>query len=334
MRIAASIALARSRVKRFPARLFGQAGNDRRDECRRKVASGSAAQDNQKFSAAHLSRDIMCQIREAEERHGCEPVVPVVSPVSVEAEIPHHQVRVEFSCPVRESHTHQVEVRLIGGSIQSRWIRGRNVYLHSVCRGVIRVADTDVQCLGILRHEIPRPVGMMGIRVQDGYPAKPPDASCLAERDDHIVEAAIASEEVSPRVVAASPDQAEGIAQRPRADKVHAFHYAPHGGACRRSERIRLHLRDQVRVVGQKDQLVADRFALEEFDVRQQEERAQGARKICEATASRQIAPAAEGGMVEDPGDTARRPISRHAVHSNAAAKAGAAATASRSTIS
>lgn len=265
------MSLACSRANRPPAQLFRQSGNDGRDEGRSKVGTGSPTQDNQEFSIADCLRSVFHQIRDAQECFRGEPEVPVVPPVGVKAEIPHHQVWTELPCPVRENFTHKVEVSLVGGSVESGG-RGGNVHLCSIRRSVVHTADTDVQHLGIICHEITRPVGVVGIRVQDGHPSKPADASCLADRDDHIVEAAVASKEVSPGVVATSPDKAEGIAQLPRPDAVHAFHHAPHGGARRGSEWISLHFRDQMRVVRQKDHLIADWRALKEFDVRHLEE--------------------------------------------------------------
>ena len=93
----------------------------------------------------------------------------------------------------------------------------------------------------------------MRIRVQDGHPAQAPGPSRLAEGDDHIVEAAVAPEEIPPGVMPARPDEAKGVAQLARSHPPDTLHHASHGDARGASERIRLDLGDQRRIVGQKD---------------------------------------------------------------------------------
>jgi hypothetical protein len=68
-----------------------------------------------------------------------------------------------------------------------------------------------VQNVRVIGHEVACPVAVMGIRVQDGHAADALDPSCLPEGDDHVIVAAIAPEEVPPGMMAAGPDETEGV---------------------------------------------------------------------------------------------------------------------------
>ena len=236
-------------VKRISVRrlLLRKPANDRWDEGRGEIGSGTPSQNNEQFSVTDLSCSVEHEIRQTQECLQREPEIPVVSLVGIETEVPHHHVGAEPSRPLQESVTHQGEIGT--GDFARRQNRYSNVHFCPVHRRVVSPADTHVQHLGIVRHEIPCPIRVMGIRVQDGNPTEPPLSPRLADGDDHIVEAAIPSEIVSPCMVAPRPDEAEGIAKLSSTDSIHALHNAPHGGARRGSEWIGLHLGDQTRVV-------------------------------------------------------------------------------------
>jgi hypothetical protein len=115
-----------------------------------------------------------------------------------------------------------------------------------------------MQDIGVPLENISCPIAMVGIGIQDGKPVNSIAFPKVVNGNGHIVEAAVSAEKVPSGMVPPGSDEGKGPIDFPKANLLRRLHHASHGGPGGASERVRLHLRDQIGGVDLKNERVRD----------------------------------------------------------------------------
>jgi hypothetical protein len=75
---------------------------------------------------------------------------------------------------------------------------------------VIHLADADVKDVGVVLKNVPCPVSVVGIGVQDGKATGARGVPEMGDGNGHVVEAAVAAKKVPAGVMSTRADEGEG----------------------------------------------------------------------------------------------------------------------------
>ncbi len=125
----------------------------------------------------------------------------------VKAEVPDGEIGAKGSGPAGKGGSREFQVRLV---CVPTGPRGGHVHLGPVRGDVVRPADADVKDVGIVLKNIPCPVGVVGIGVQDGEATDAGGVPETGDGDGHVVEAAVAAEKAPAGVMSTGADEGEG----------------------------------------------------------------------------------------------------------------------------
>jgi hypothetical protein len=156
-----------------------------------------------------------------------------------------------------------------------------------------------MQDIGVPLENISCPIAMVGIGIQDGKPVSSIAFPEVVNGNGHIVEAAVSAEKVPPGMVPPGSDEGKGPIDFPKANLLRRLHHASHGGPSGASERVRLHLRDQIGGVDLKNERVRDLGTAVEAEPIIPQKVIERSGEIGQPPTDGQVAPPAEAFMIQ-----------------------------------
>jgi hypothetical protein len=190
--------------------------------------------------------------------------------MSVEPEIPHEEVRTKVWDPFGTGCLRRLEIDLITPSpgFEAAAI-DRYVHFCPIRRHIIAPAETDMQDRRVVAVNVPGPIAVVRIGVQDGHTAQSMNLPEPLDGNRDIVETAIPAEEVASGVVTSCADEGEGIEKFAKPDPLGCRDHPSDRVARGGSERVLGHRPDKIGRVNFQDQLIGNGLWLEHKDVRE-----------------------------------------------------------------
>jgi len=217
--------------------------------------------------------------------------------VPVKAEVPDGEIRPKVPDPRGKGRLRRLQIRLVRVTASPG---GGDIDLGPVRRDIVHAADADVEDIGVLLDNVPRPIAMVGIGVEDGEPADAVGVPEVGDGDGDVVETAVAAEEIHPRVVPARTDKGKRPIQLADADLFCRRYDASDRGPGGASQRVRLYLRNERGTMDLEDEPIVSLGASVEAEPLVLQELVEGGREIGQSPADGQIAPPAEAFMIEN----------------------------------